>query len=328
MKRGIARLAEIGGASEALARFEEALAIRRGLPLADSWSGYVLAASWMNRGEALVRLGGAENLTEAVRSYDEALLVLGNIDVQENPLYLRRLGIAWLNRGQTLLEAADFEEARGSLEKGLAVLDGLAEEAEIKACGWLNLANVHLRWSPPKPEAAWWAAGKAGRLLAVVERECFSAGDCGMKARHVLCQAAGEALDASSDERQGLLDEILDAVRSGMALAEYWASHGQPALEGPVVGLFRFGCMALAEYSPEQLVRFIEQQVSTDPIADGWKKQLHEVAGEVLGRVWGTFDREGFAEVKSPGFQRWTETLRALRECKSRLEAYEAVRDS
>ena len=55
---------------------ERAIELRRSLPLeGNPWYRYVLAAGWMNRGDALTRLGSPENLVEAVRSYDEALVI-------------------------------------------------------------------------------------------------------------------------------------------------------------------------------------------------------------------------------------------------------------
>src|SRR5204863_436597 len=59
-------------ASEALACFDRALAIREALPLEhSSLLRFGLAACWLNRAEALMRLDGQPQIEEAVRSCDE-----------------------------------------------------------------------------------------------------------------------------------------------------------------------------------------------------------------------------------------------------------------
>ena len=70
----------------------------------------------MNRGDALTRLGSAENLAEAVRSYDQALVLLRTLDLESNPLFRKRLALAWMNRGITLQEQGTPVSLRAALE--------------------------------------------------------------------------------------------------------------------------------------------------------------------------------------------------------------------
>jgi len=63
MKRGIALLSanDAAALSASLHCFEQALAIRRELPLEESpWFRWLLTACWMNRGDVLTRLGNPE----------------------------------------------------------------------------------------------------------------------------------------------------------------------------------------------------------------------------------------------------------------------------
>jgi hypothetical protein len=99
---------------KALACFEEAILLREALPLADNplyrWG---LTAGWMNRGDALTRLGGQDRLTEALRCYDIAISHLHQLPLQADPVFRWRLGVAWINRGHT--EQAG--ETQGSLQR-------------------------------------------------------------------------------------------------------------------------------------------------------------------------------------------------------------------
>src|SRR5688572_24358553 len=74
MHEGMALMADPRpeAASEALACFDRALGIREGLPLETSpLLRFGVAACWLNRADALMRLNGAPQIAEAVRSCDE-----------------------------------------------------------------------------------------------------------------------------------------------------------------------------------------------------------------------------------------------------------------
>src|SRR6476659_4499567 len=76
MKRGIALLDNTSPAAlrEAVDCFDLAIELRSALPLyLDPRFRYGLSAGWLNRGDALTRLGSLKDLAEALRSYDEAL---------------------------------------------------------------------------------------------------------------------------------------------------------------------------------------------------------------------------------------------------------------
>ncbi|HEY1081162.1 MAG TPA: hypothetical protein VGE29_02810, partial [Prosthecobacter sp.] len=59
---------------EAQLCFEQAITLREELPLESNvWFRWGLTAGWMNRADALTRLGGEERLTDALKSYDIAI---------------------------------------------------------------------------------------------------------------------------------------------------------------------------------------------------------------------------------------------------------------
>src|SRR5262245_59828898 len=88
MKRGI-RLMDEGRAETirgALDCFDRALEMRRHLPIDGApLLRYGLAACWLNRADALVRLGGSAHLAEAVRSYDEGVAVARVLPLGDDP---------------------------------------------------------------------------------------------------------------------------------------------------------------------------------------------------------------------------------------------------
>ena len=136
---------------QAIRCFDEAIALRRTLPLEENpFFRYGLSAGWINRGDALARLGENASLNEAVKSYDEALLLLEDLPLEENALYPRRLAIAWINRGIALQKRDDpggrweamecFREAIGVLEQSAAL--GIDDRLSLLAGAWTNLAGI------------------------------------------------------------------------------------------------------------------------------------------------------------------------------------------
>src|SRR5262249_44319321 len=106
MKQGI-RLRDESPAA-ALDCFDRALALRRRLPIDElPVLRYDLAACWLNRAEALERLGEAD--AAALQSYDEALALLRSLPLDEDSRFVRRLAIAWQNRGRLIASHAPHE---------------------------------------------------------------------------------------------------------------------------------------------------------------------------------------------------------------------------
>ena len=114
-----------------------------------------LAIAWMNRGSGLFRLGARDALSEAVRSYDQAIAVLERIDGPRNTL-----GAAWMNRGVGLMHldepkespesaAARLADSAKSLERAVAVLEPLAATQRMAqrnlASTWANLGILRTR---------------------------------------------------------------------------------------------------------------------------------------------------------------------------------------
>src|SRR5262249_29795010 len=105
MKQGIALMnsTERYGIEDALVCFDRALDLRRRLPIEEvPRFRYGLAACWLNRADALVRLGDRDRLAAALESYDEGIRLLRALPLGDDARFPRRLGMAHQNRGLAL----------------------------------------------------------------------------------------------------------------------------------------------------------------------------------------------------------------------------------
>jgi tetratricopeptide (TPR) repeat protein len=311
--------------------FDRAIALRRDLPRAEnSVYPYGLAAGWMNRGDALARLGGKEALAEAARSYDEALGILRSLPLEEDALYPRRLAIAWINRGfarQKEETARSRREAMDCFREALAVLDdpraaGIADLALLCAGALTNLAGALLDTAGEATAEARCMAQEALALIRETERTDATAAEAGFKARCVLCRAIAEELcDGKSIPLEGMA-AATEAVDEGLALARHWEQRGVTGLRAPARDLFRFGCRLYQTGPPALLAGFLLESLDPEK-AEGvppLDRELHEAAVTALWNALKEIQRDGFPPVATPRFQAMLENLRELRVTEARLE--------
>jgi tetratricopeptide (TPR) repeat protein len=271
MKRGIACL-EAGTAAawtEAIPFFDRAIEIRRALPLdRNPMFRYGLAAGWMNRADALTRLGGAEHLDAAMAAYDEAIGVLGALNIDASPLFRRRLAMAWQNRGLTAERRASPAEAARSFDAAIAALsteaaDAIDDREVILAVAWTNRARLYAA----ADETAHARRGARTAISLVRDREHADelAAEAGLTARHVLCQALAQAIEAHEGEAPpDELNEATDAVDDGMALARHWERQGVERFRPLAFDLFRFGVRVYHAHQPHFLNEFVLENVDPD----------------------------------------------------------------
>lgn len=128
MTRGIRLMDETRpeAIAEALRCFDRALELRRRLPIETSpILLYGLAACWLNRADALMRLETSEQIHLALHSYGEALALLCDLPLHEDARFPRRLAIAHQNRGLALhsLNSPAKAEARQEFSKAIEILE-------------------------------------------------------------------------------------------------------------------------------------------------------------------------------------------------------------
>jgi tetratricopeptide (TPR) repeat protein len=324
MHHGLALLSESSPASleEAVRSFDRALALRRALPGADGPQfRYARAAGWINRGDALVRLGTRARRTEAVASYDEALALLCSLPRDDDPLYPRRLAIAWINRGFAGEKAS--ADAFRCFREALAVLDdassaGIPDRDLLRAGALLNLAGALLDLGDPPTAQARWAAHRARALVGETERSDPAAAEVGLKARHVLCRAlAAESHDGKSLPPD-LAAEARQAVDEGLALVRQTQRRGATGWRALGEDLFRFGCrLCAAAVLPEFIAGNLDPERVESPLPPD--PELHAAAAAALWNALEEIQRDSFRHLATPRFGQVLENLRELRVTEERV---------
>ena len=271
MKRGIALMGE-GRAetvAEALSCFDQALDMRLGLPIDRApILAYGLAACWLNRADALVRLGGMERLDLALRSYEEGIALLRGIPLAEDSRFARRLAIALQNRGLALLahNAIDAPDAIDAFNDAVALLDSedsaaIPDRPYLTAAVLTNLAMARAAGGEHHaPTAAHDAAVRAIDLGAPLEEEDAEAAEVGLKARHVLCQTIAARLASAPQAVGPMPDDIheaTDLADDGLTLIRGWEQKGVTHFRAMAYDLFRFGARVYKLYQPQFLNEFI-----------------------------------------------------------------------
>lgn len=264
MKRGIALMEAntLSSLEEAVACFDQAIEMRRQLPLKDnSFFVYCLAAGLLNRADALTKMGSAQ----AVQGYDESLRVINGLPFGANPLFVRRLAIAWSNRGLALQARHSFKEAEQSFETAINVLlkenaTAIKDRDYLLAAALMNLANLQVRGSEITQ-----AKTTAKEAIVLADQDQYKdphMAEIGLKARHILCQTIAVLIKENVYNRlvrKELIDEATDAVDEGMALARYWQQRGLKRFLVLSQELFSFGSKVYQLFQPHFMGEFLQE---------------------------------------------------------------------
>jgi tetratricopeptide (TPR) repeat protein len=271
MKQGIRLLQESEADPEAaLQCFDRALDLRRRLPDDVPIHAYGLAACWLNRADALMRLGGARSRVLAIEAFDEAIALLSPLPLSEDPRFVRRLVIAHQNRGLALCALAPpaTDGAVRAFLEAIAVLDheqanSVPDQRYLLAVVWMNLANAQTsKMTNDGDDAARDAARRAVAFIAPAEREDPEAAAVGLKARHILCQTIARQLSLDAAGAGPMPDEVheaTDLAEDGLSLARHWERHGVSGFRDVAADLFRFGAAVYGRFQPHFLEEFIAE---------------------------------------------------------------------
>jgi tetratricopeptide (TPR) repeat protein len=341
MHQGIDLLNENSAISlkQAVRCFDEAIALRRTLPLAGHpRHRYDLAAGWMNRADALARMEGEGQRDESLKSYDEALRLLQDLPLEEDTLYPRRLAIAWINRGSVrqkdkmVTAGADalrcFREAITVLEDAPAL--AIVDRDRLRAGALTNLAGALLDCPESSAAEARQAAKDALGLIKKEEGSEVIAAETALKVRHVLCRAvAAESVDGKSIPPE-LIAEATDAVDEGLALARHWEHRGEKRFRVLAEDLFRFGCRIYQTCRPHFLTEFILGNLDVEKTGGvpAPNQEMHEAALAALWSALKEIQRGGFESLATPRFGQLLENLRELRVTEERLDQLRRVSSS
>ena len=233
-----------------------------------------LAIVWMNRGNALQKQWHAEDLEESVRSYDQAIGLLGASSQGPEEFAARNsLGAAWMNRGQALHRqgtAPALTEALRSQREAIAVLRTLPLQQDIAyrlnlAGALVNEANILLGDGLRRHDQARTSAEASLALVLTQEAIHPHAAGLALQARRALCDAIGQLLVANTTHLSvsALADEAGDGVDDGLALARLWEQKGRRDLRPLAERLFHFGVQLYRLHQPQFLAEFVLE--SLDP---------------------------------------------------------------
>jgi hypothetical protein len=292
-------------ASEALACFDRALAIREALPFDTSpVLRYGVAACWLNRAEALVRLDGGPQVAEAVRSCSQAVDILRGLPLDEDPRFPRRLALALQNRalftqghGTPDAVIADLEEALSVLgSEAAARIEDLPYVMSVVLTNQANFWNgvvMGLAANGPDEqarEAAERAREAALKVLAIVsevEANVPEAAEVGLKARHALCGAFAYRLTAAHAAGTVNLDEgndATDVVDEGLTLVRGWEQRGVTAFRPLGAALFQFGLRVYLAHQPQFLQEFLDENLDPAASSEGYVNDpdIREAARQIV----------------------------------------------
>ena len=253
---------------------------------------YGLAACWLNRAEALTRLGPAHHAL-ALGAYDEALALLRPLPLGDDARFSKRLAIAQQNRALVLAaqNPPATADAIAALKDAIAVLDhaeamDAPERDYLLAVVWMNLANIQASEATIVSDlAAQEAARRALTLMNVQEHENVTAAEAGLKARHVLCHIAARRLSAQA-ERETVLEDVheaTDLADEGLDLVREWERRGVDCFRSLASDLFRFGARVYARYQPHFLREFLSEQFDPQPSAHSYvrSREMQDAAREI-----------------------------------------------
>ncbi len=292
MKEGIRLRDE--SPSEALDRFDRALDLRRRLPIDEvPVLRYDLAACWLNRAEALLRVGSQATVAGdwgglALQAYDEALALLRTLPLDDDPRFARRLAIAWQNRGRLLGLLAsrapggrDTPKAIASFMEAMTVLERhgalVSDRQPLLAAIWMNTANAWMLDAQEQEQAhrhrhehaiaatqAADAARQAMALVEALEQEDADAAEVGLHARHVLCRALAATTLAVEPATAVVADDVhaaTDLADDSLALVEQWERRGVTRFRALAADFFRFGAQVYAIHQPRFLPEFLQEHL-------------------------------------------------------------------
>jgi tetratricopeptide (TPR) repeat protein len=300
--------------SEAIEHFDECIEILQTQldpDLATRWS---LSAAWINRGDALIRLGAPDDLAESFRSNEQAIAILQEFPIEENPAFRIRLALAWMNRGEIrVLQSHHGGKNRGkdafhSYGEALHLFDKEDSEKDAGTRRFLaviltNLSRARLVLQEQGSFAteAVEESRRALRLIKEVESLSPEMATLSLTSRVTLCRA----LELGGDSRSYL--EVTDIAEEGLTLAaKVRTAHGESAIGESLIGeLFRCGADAYYRSGPrflsEYLLEHLDPAVNPQCFAD--LASCQEVAVQILWRGIAEIQQDGFAGMETEAYE-------------------------
>ena len=246
----------------ALAKFDAAIALREAMDWRnDSLVAWGLAAGWLNRGDALYFSGETD---ESLVSLDRAIEVMAGLPLAENPAYVDRLLLAWINRGTRAGEFGrnDLAEASFDAAKSLFETWGWETQGTRRLLAAMFHSNRG-RWYLSRGEtiAALDDVRVAIAVLSPVAMDQPEVAKAAVVARGVLCQALAALLEVPGGTglSEDWIAEATDAAEEALALVKRHGFSGEL-----VTDLVRYGALIYRACQPHFLGEFMCEWLSVE----------------------------------------------------------------
>ncbi len=316
----------------AAAHFEESIRLREADPEPDETLRWGLSAAWINRGDALARLGGDDRIEEAIRSYEKASALLADFDLAASPAHRSRLALCHLNLGAAKTELAvryasgGREEAFAHYEQAAAILrpgaeGGIEESKRMLAVALVNTSRARMIHESADPSTSESEAREALRWIGTGDRDetdDWEMLNLELTARLTLCLALREQDDgpASADEITDLAEDGLRRLRRHLAIGGVL-----DPLDAVAGQLFGLGAETYARHLPRFLGDYLLDHLDPERDSSGLERSAacHEAAVETLWRAIGDLKREGFTGIGTEAYERRVELEIEWDRCRERL---------
>jgi tetratricopeptide (TPR) repeat protein len=260
---GIAEM-EAGQWRSALEKFEAAIALRESMDWRnDSLVAWGQAAGWLNRGDALYFLG---ETGESLASLNRAIEVMGVLPLAENPAYVDRLLLAWINRGTRAGELGQNDVAHSSFDAAGSLLEAWGRETnDARRLLAAMFHSNRARWLLSRGEstAALSDARMAIEVLSPVAMDQPEVARAGVVARGVLCRVLAALLEMPGgvELSEDWIAEATDATEEALALVKRHEFAGEL-----VADLVRYGALIYRNCQPQFLGEFVREWLNVNAL--------------------------------------------------------------
>lgn len=276
MHAGIAAMGR-GDWENALGEFEAAVRIRHVLPWkTEPAAAWLLAAAWLNHGEAMWASGRTEFVEAAVRSMDGCIAAMARVPLAESPAFPERLILAWINRA-TLhgeLGKPDVSVLNFAHADALLVEWGRTETPTRRVLdSMLGVNRARVLLEDRKSLAAWESVRRVADALRRADSPAASIKGWSLQCR-ILAVLLDEGADLSGHGEWIAL--ATDAAEEALALVKKTGY-----MDAWVPDLVRYGARIYRVCQPQFLAEFLCDWLVDGPLAAD-VALLREMRNELL----------------------------------------------
>lgn len=248
----------------AAAHFLFAAEMRDRLPWRDGGEpAWMVAAAWLNHGDMLMRTGEAGVRKEALVSFDRTIDAMNRLPLEQNPAYVERLLLAWLNRAAACGDEGDTGGAMTAFSEAKSLLEAWGKDvtpARSFMAAMLRVNRARVLMAADRHLEAWQDVREGIRILRLLDLTLETA-RAGIQARSVQCRALAMLLDEpGGPERVGdWIAEATDSAEEALALVRATGFR-----DDWIPDLVRYGARIYQACQPQFLGEFVTEWLAGD----------------------------------------------------------------